>query len=364
MLANDDDTALAATRPAPTGADADFSISVEDRSRELMFRIAGLMHRYSTPPTPEIFEIWHAYVTGFPKPIARKVHEIVTRKGTIGDYEVRQMSDELRKGRAGEMSLQEVVGCHLEHVIAGVDQDVDNQMRANGNHDGMLRSASRMLKSQVNAVELGEVVSALVRELDTMRSETTTLSSRLAESRRQVRKLRASLAQARLSELRDPLTNLANRRHFDNMLTREIAEAEKSGTGLCLVMADLDHFKELNDRFGHVVGDDILKMFAEMLTRSFKGRDLPARFGGEEFTIILTDIDVTTAAHLVERVRNDLERAAMRIVSGKIPIGTITASFGVADYRSGDTPEQLISRADERLYAAKALGRNRVVATN
>ena len=145
---------------------------------------------------------------------------------------------------------------------------------------------------------------------------------------------------------------------------RAIGEADRSGNSLCLVMADIDRFKRLNDSFGHVVGDDVLRIFADILTRSVKGRVLPARYGGEEFAIILPDTSMDAAIKLTEGIRLKLTKSTLRTVNGKKPIGTVTASFGIAAMVPGDTAEKLIVRADTRLYRAKQSGRNRVVASD
>ena len=127
-------------------------------------------------------------------------------------------------------------------------------------------------------------------------------------------------------------------------------------------MADLDHFKRVNDNFGHRVGDEILKIFASIITNNIKGKDLVARYGGEEFAIILPATSVQQAAQLIDRIREQMFQRKLVLKGTKTPIGAITASFGVTQYQPGMAMSDLIEQADQRLYLAKSNGRNRVQA--
>ena len=160
--------------------------------------------------------------------------------------------------------------------------------------------------------------------------------------------------------MRDPLTGVSNRRCFDMSLAQVLAESHEHGRDMCLVMGDIDNFKKVNDAFGHQVGDEILKLFAGVLTQNVQSRDTVARYGGEEFAIILPQTTIQDAKALAERVRRELETKELAINESGKAIGTITASFGIAQLADGDDAETLIQRADEKLYAAKCAGRNRI----
>ena len=160
--------------------------------------------------------------------------------------------------------------------------------------------------------------------------------------------------------MRDPLTELNNRRCFDLNLAKEITDAHAQRSEMCLVMGDIDHFKSINDTFGHQIGDEILKMFAKLLSSNVKGRDTVARFGGEEFAIILPETGLRDAKQLTEGIRSQLEAKKLALNNSGEPIGKITASFGVAQLGEGDDADKLVQRADARLYEAKCAGRNRV----
>ena len=162
--------------------------------------------------------------------------------------------------------------------------------------------------------------------------------------------------QVREAADRDPLTGLANRRFLDRELERHLRERERSQQPFSVIMADLDHFKEINDTFGHMVGDQVLVKFAACLQNQCRPVNLVARFGGEEFVVLLPHEKVETAAHVAERLRQSIVMAAGDDLGQR----RLTASFGVAQAASGDSVPGLLQRADAALYRAKSLGRDRV----
>jgi|GEM_PF-1198408 len=156
---------------------------------------------------------------------------------------------------------------------------------------------------------------------------------------------------------RDGLTNLYSHRFFQEALAREIARVERYGTKLTLLMGDLDHFKNINDRYGHQVGDLILKGIALILKGDTRLSDTVARYGGEEFAIILPDTNGDQGFAMAERIRKRVEEKVFSTPAGRL---TITISFGVAEYKEKMKPSELIELADRALYRAKTSGRNRV----
>jgi diguanylate cyclase (GGDEF)-like protein len=157
----------------------------------------------------------------------------------------------------------------------------------------------------------------------------------------------------------DALTGLLNRRAFLDSTSREVARSKRYGDKLSVVLLDVDHFKQINDRRGHAAGDMVLSALGKLLLHALRTCDIVARWGGEEFVLVLPSTALEGAEEVAERVRALLEDAEIRDGNGdKIPV---TASFGVAMYALGETLEQVIDRADRAMYLAKSGGRNRVV---
>jgi len=173
--------------------------------------------------------------------------------------------------------------------------------------------------------------------------------------------LRHRLAESVELSVTDPLTGLHNRRYMEGHLRTLVSEAIRTGRGLSMLVADIDHFKAVNDTYGHDAGDEVLKEFAIRLKRNTRGVDLACRLGGEEFVIIMPDTDLERAYQIGERLRACI--AADEFAIGADQPIRVTASVGIGTLEGeGDTPETMFKRADNALYTAKRRGRNRVVA--
>ncbi len=170
-------------------------------------------------------------------------------------------------------------------------------------------------------------------------------------------KLQQREAQVIALSLTDVMTGVGNRRRLEQALPLEVNRAERSGTKLCALMADLDYFKRINDSFGHEAGDKVLAAFGALLRGQTRPTDIVARYGGEEFVILMPHTDLAQALIAAERIRAAL--AAARIEP--LPDG-VTASFGVAELAADEKGDALLRRIDAALYAAKQAGRNRVLA--
>jgi len=192
--------------------------------------------------------------------------------------------------------------------------------------------------------------------------ENSTLSASLGVSRKQIAHLQEDLVSIRAESLSDPLTMLANRKHFDQSLDEIMDKSRQSGEIFCLILADVDHFKSFNDTHGHQMGDHVLRLIASEMKQAVKGQDVVARYGGEEFAIILPATGLAAAAGVAERVRQTTMSKELRRRKTGESLGRVTISLGVAEYRRHESAQDLVERADNCLYAAKRRGRNCVIA--
>jgi two-component system cell cycle response regulator len=159
----------------------------------------------------------------------------------------------------------------------------------------------------------------------------------------------------------DALTGLHNRRYMAGQLQAMVDRAGQGGDSVAVLVMDIDHFKAVNDSFGHDAGDEVLREFAVRLATNVRAIDLPCRFGGEEFVVVMPGASLEAAARVADRIRRDIEAQPFPIMGGGEGL-TITVSIGVAASLAGDTPDGLLKRADEGVYEAKAHGRNQVIA--
>jgi two-component system cell cycle response regulator len=155
----------------------------------------------------------------------------------------------------------------------------------------------------------------------------------------------------------DPLTGLPNRRALMERLQQEWARMERHGQPFTFIMADIDHFKKVNDTYGHLVGDQLLKEVAKVFAKQCRNIDMPARYGGEEFAIVVPQESAATAQCLAERCRRNIEEINIMVNGDAVHT---TVSFGIADATGLTVSETLIEHADEALYAAKVAGRNKI----
>ena len=166
------------------------------------------------------------------------------------------------------------------------------------------------------------------------------------------------LARVHLLSMTDELTELPNRRAFMRRLEDEIGRVQRYGYSLTLALIDLDHFKAVNDNYGHAGGDEVLRVFCQKVLAAFRHHDMVARYGGEEFAVILPNTDHEGAIHALMKVRHAAADTTIKFNEHEFPLNTFSA--GVTMYRPGETPSSLIERADTALYRAKGLGRNRI----
>ena len=240
-------------------------------------------------------------------------------------------------------------------------QKLESAGRDAGDYGRTLSRASGELGTDQSPAALRQFVDTLISATRTMEARTATLEEELQHSSQQVNILKVQLEDVRKESLTDSLTAVANRKAFDTELLAAVTEGHETGETIALLMLDIDHFKKFNDCWGHQTGDQVLRLVAQSMSENVKGRDTVARFGGEEFAIILRRTSLGNAINLADQIRSYVQSKKLVKKSTGDILGTITVSVGVARLTRHDTPASLIQRADACLYRAKNGGRNRVV---
>lgn len=205
------------------------------------------------------------------------------------------------------------------------------------------------------------VITNALKATRDMERQNKSLEEKFNASSVEINRLREDLETMRHEAMTDGLTGIANRKLFDAELRRNAMQAMENGESMSLLILDIDHFKKFNDTYGHQVGDQVLKLLAQTLTSSIKGQDLAARFGGEEFCVILPGTSLKNAVKVAETIRNKVGKKHVTNRKTGQSMGQITVSVGVGGFRYGEPLSQLILRSDEAMYLAKHSGRNRVV---
>jgi diguanylate cyclase len=245
----------------------------------------------------------------------------------------------------------------IEQVMAMIDAAVGTT----SSYSESLADVSDQLGTAADREGLRTIVECLVRSTREIEQANVSLEERLKASKQEINQLQENLETVRNESLTDPLTGLANRKYFDQMLERTVDETRVKDEPLALLLTDIDHFKQFNDTFGHLTGDQVLRLVAQAVKQNVKGQDLAARYGGEEFAVILPNTALRQSLTVADHIRRAVVTKELIKRSTGEHLGRVTISIGVATLHKGEPIQALIERADACLYAAKRAGRNRVV---
>ena len=207
---------------------------------------------------------------------------------------------------------------------------------------------------------ISDVVNEIVMKTRQLRAKGENLTRRLEAKQEEVSALKENLEEISVQISLDALTGLANRKAFDDTIEKLMGEAKDSGKDLCLLMIDIDHFKSFNDNFGHLLGDQVIRIVATAMKDTVKGKDFVARYGGEEFAILLPETPLHGGQIVAEMVRKAIASRELKRKDTGESYGKITVSVGVSSYKRFDDIDAFINRADKALYASKEGGRNKV----
>jgi len=333
----------------------------DEHERTLAFaEIAlGQIKALRQPASPRNFEVWYSYATGYHPSLNEMVNAILSRTGTLSEQDADNVySLYLSPTRLSEKI--DKVGVRVMDEIEQVMAMVDAAVGSASNYSESLAGVSRNLPA-ADREGVRTIIESLVGMAKEMEFVNHKLEERLSASKQEISRLQRNLEVARNESLTDPLTSLSNRKYFDQALTKAIAEAVAENESMSLIMTDIDHFKTFNDTYGHLTGDQVLRLVALAVKQNVKGQDIAARYGGEEFAVILPDTVLRSAVTVADHIRRAvMSKELMKRSTGE-HLGRVTISIGVATLRRDDTVQSLIDRADSCLYAAKRAGRNRVI---
>jgi diguanylate cyclase len=311
----------------------------------------------SLPADPPGYELWYTYTTGRNERLNERINKALAQHGTLSLDELDQISDEFlisSRMRAQLDSANTKISTEINSVVEMLGELVLST--SEGRHD--CADASRQLASSTDGDVVRSIADTLIASLRKIEVQQATLEQRLAASRQELEAVHQALAAMEIEASLDPVTGLNTRRHFNIAIEQAMKDAERDGKPVSLLMIDIDHFKRFNDEFGHLMGDSVLSLVGAILKQSVKGQDVAARFGGEEFAIILPDTSLKNACTLAEQLRQKIMNRELKVRSSGLELGALTISVGVASSRPGERPRTLIERADACLYEAKIAGRN------
>ncbi len=322
-------------------------------------RVIEAMEAASVWPTPLNFEIWVHYLGDPDGPLGREINRILAASEPFTEATADMLAAEyLPRGRLTEEIRD--AGRVLDRELSSVSEAIANAHKSQVDYGQTLDKAATSIETVGDGKGLQAIVSGLTSATRKVQRENETLEKRLDVSTREVARLREHLEQVRRDAMTDALTNLANRKAFDEHLEAACAQAEASGEAVTLAVLDIDHFKRFNDTWGHQTGDQVLRYVASVLGRVAKTPRIAARYGGEEFAMIFPKESLVQVEAALETIRKEIGSRSLRRRSTDDELGAVTLSSGFALRRPGETASALLDRADAALYASKHAGRNRV----
>ncbi len=325
-------------------------------SEELLRLTLPMIARYQLGANPVNYALMYEYVSGVNPALKAAIDSQLTETGTLDERRARELF------RAHVLpDAQQLAELHAEiiELVRSLQASLSDAGEEAGRFEGSLADCNRKLL-QSGESNIAGVLHGLIKHTEQMRSSNVKLQAALEHHAREAETLRRELQVARQEATTDPLTGLPNRTGFDAAAARVFAEMDDYEHPVCLLLVDIDNFKLINDQYGHLFGDKVIKIVADILRKCIKGKDTAARFGGEEFMVLLPDTPLVGARALAESVRSAIERARIRRTANGETIGNITLSAGIASLHDGETLISLIERADRAMYRAKQQGRNRV----
>lgn len=316
------------------------------------------MERRQIWPTPLNLELWLHYLNEPDSPIAKEIARLLNAGEPFTDATSETLAAFLPRTRLNDEIRD--AGAQLSLELHSVSTAIAAAHKSQEAYGRTLAGAGEGLKHATDAPVVRELAKNLALATQQMRTVTASLERRLQDSTLEINRLREHLEQVRRDAMTDALTQLANRKAFDEELKRLCGEAAETGAPLTLAVIDIDHFKRFNDTWGHQTGDQVLRFVASVIGRVGAPPRLAARYGGEEFGLIFPGEAASSVEILVDGVREEIASRVLKRRSTNEDLGEVTISAGVAQFRPGETQGCLIERADTALYASKRAGRNRV----
>lgn len=331
--------------------------SIEESQQYLRLALEQI-GKHRLPTNPINYSIWYEYATGKNIALNETIDNYLGDTDAFNNGLSKKIYHECIAGK--KEVLNDLIRNELRKILGAVIGNIDTTNKQYSASESQLEFINESLTPSLSGTEVEKIVNQVRHEVQILESTNTSFKDQLDQATDEINQLKDQLEQYRKEAIKDPLTRIDNRRGFEQKLQSAINKAYEDGTSLCLIIADIDHFKIINDTHGHLVGDNVLRMVAATMKESVKGRDSVARIGGEEFAIILPDTPLEGATKLADDMRISFEKYDLKKKKTGESLGKITLSFGVTEYKRGEVTDDFVNRADKALYQSKNTGRNRI----
>jgi len=317
----------------------------------------SLLAEHQIPPSPLNYRVGYDYVAGSNESLIQALNELVANPQNLSRNTLWAL---YRKFFVQDEKALELMRQEFRRIMVRAKEEFEHSGGTLSRYAATLGRFAEILDPSM-PFELMEVeVQKVIDSTLSAEKDQRHLEAHVANLVTEVESLRKELMQIKQESLTDCLTGIPNRKAFDAALEKMVLGAREDKMKFCVLLADIDHFKQFNDAHGHLVGDKVLRFVASTLKRCLKGKDTVARYGGEEFAVLLPNTDLAGGLVVAEQLRTAVSAGKLVDKENSSTYGKITVSIGVAESYTSDSPLTLIQRADRALYLAKDRGRDRV----
>ena len=329
-----------------------------EQSAELLRLILPRITHHGGHFNPWAYAVWYEHLAEINPPLSEDLETRLRQNKPVTKAEIVELyGDHIQTGEARSLvRLQAGLG----DLLRKLGEIAAQSSKGAADYYQALLHTSRSSGRVVDANTLRSVLESLKNATASVRMKASLLHTEIEAGREHMQSLHDQLHTLKGEALTDPLTGLHNRRGFDRACEQLYGDENAVCAGAAVLLVDIDRFKQINDTYGHLFGDQVLRAAAKVIADSVKGRDVAVRFGGDEFLVLLPDTSGDGALAVAEQIRAAFGRVRIRRSGSDNCIDQVTLSAGVAVASSGQTMEHIIHRADQTLYRAKAEGRNRV----
>jgi diguanylate cyclase len=328
------------------------------QASEYLRQVIPMLSQHRLAPTPINYAIFYSYLSGSSQALNEVIDNLISEKKTFSIAIMLELYEKYVNG-AATLQQQEKIQEALEKVMSEASDEIQHINNGANGFDQSLSKHTETLSSTKDPEATALILKQVMEDTRNMVNHNQEIQARMQETNAEILKMKAELEAVKATAEKDSLTGLKNRGAFDKAISNAVLNS--NGDETSLIMLDIDHFKRVNDSFGHLVGDRVIRYVSALLTQVIGKNHHVARYGGEEFAVIITKQPIDATEKLVDKVRIAMGNSKLQRKDSGETIGKVTVSAGIATLKAGDSIDSFIDRADKALYEAKETGRNKIV---